>query len=73
MQKEINAVIKKAIEQNWYNEMTTSDLQGVCLAEAMKIHRKHNPMMPLSDKREVMFFVNKISDQILKGIYDQNQ
>ena len=69
MKEDIKAVIDQAIEEDWFNNMTTSDVQGVVWAKAMDIHKKHNPMMPLSDKRELQPFIDRISDLIINGIY----
>ena len=70
MQKEIDEVIKKAIAEDWYNEMTTSDLQGVCEAEAFNILKKYNPDFSLKQEKAYIP-VMEVSGQILEGIYDQ--
>lgn len=70
MESEINAIIDQAIKEDWYNNMTTSDLQGVCGAYAMGIYNKNH----IDDKRDYkdkVLETLKISDKILKGIYAQ--
>jgi hypothetical protein len=62
IENEISKAIKEAIENNWYNEMTTSDLQGACEAKARQILRNNGE----DDFHKSM----RISDQILTGIYD---
>jgi hypothetical protein len=69
MKKEIDDVIKEAIEQDWFNEMTTSDLQGVCEAKAFNIIKKHNPFFSLNQENAYIP-VMEISSQIIEGIYD---
>ena len=64
MEDDIKAVIRKAIKEDWYNEMTTSDLQGVCDAQAFQILERF--------KRETdLVSVMSLSEKILKGIYQQ--
>jgi DNA-directed RNA polymerase subunit RPC12/RpoP len=56
----IKKIIDLAIEQEWFDHYTTSDLQGVCEAAAMALTK---------DPREVM----EISDKILNGIYKHQE
>ena len=70
MEKEIKAVIDQAIKENWFNEMTTSDLQGVCEAQAFNIIKKYNPAFSLKQEKSYIP-VMEVSDQILSGIYDR--
>ena len=50
--------------------MTTSDLQGVCEAEAFNILKKYNPDFSLKQEKAYIP-VMEVSGQILEGIYDQ--
>jgi hypothetical protein len=63
MTNEINNIIQQAIREDWFNLMTTGDLQGVCEAQAMKM-LGYNP-----DYLKVM----AISDVILEGIYKHQE
>jgi hypothetical protein len=69
MQKEIDAIIAQAITEDWFNEMTTSDLQGVCEACARGIYSKNHVDKPRDFKNKLMIIM-EISDKILYGIYD---
>lgn len=60
LQSQINQIIEKAIKEDWYNVMTTSDLQGVCEAAAMGMSK---------DFHEIA----RISDKILNGIYKHQE
>jgi hypothetical protein len=87
MQKEIDEVIKKAIDEDWYNGMTTSDLQGVCEAQAMKILKKHIHLT--SSIRNTCYYqkyptiggaamptvkeIGIVSEKILQGIYKHQE
>lgn len=49
-----------------YDELTTSDLQGICEARAISVFKSHFP------GRTIDFGVtSEISDNILEGIYDR--
>lgn len=52
----IDETIEKAIKEDWFNKMTTSDLQATCEAVAMGMS---------DDFREIM----RISDKIINGIH----
>lgn len=69
MEKDIQDVIDKAIKEDWYNELTTSDLQGVCEAESYRIIKKHNTSFSLWDNKSHIPIM-EVSDKILQGIYD---
>jgi hypothetical protein len=56
--KAVRAVVQEAIENHWFDEMTTSDLQGACQAEAMQIVGNNSFAM-----------IEVVSDKILEGIY----
>jgi hypothetical protein len=65
MQKEIDNIIQQALKEDWFNTMTTSDLQGVCEAKAMAILRSQG-IKNFNNSLEYM----PISDEILNGIYE---
>jgi hypothetical protein len=70
MKKEIESTIKEAIAQNWYDEMTTSDLQGACEAKAMGILRKRQVNLnPLLNYQKIF----AVSEKILQGIYKHQE
>jgi hypothetical protein len=69
MQKEIDVIIAQAIKEDWFNEMTTSDLQGTCEACAMGIYNKNHVDKPRDFKRKLMMTMD-LSDKILNGIYE---
>jgi len=68
MKSEIQKVVDKAVKEDWFNEMTTSDLQSVCEAAAMEILRKNQVNFVAG--RDAVKVMN-ISDKILNGIYKQ--
>lgn len=70
MENEITKIVEQAISEDWLNTMTTSDLQGTCDACAMGIYNKNNIDKPRDSKRKLLETM-KISEKILKGIYDQ--
>jgi hypothetical protein len=69
MQSKINAVIQQAIKEDWFNEMTTSDLQGVCEGRAMNI-LSTKTLKPIGNRHRA---IEIISDKILTGIYDHQK
>jgi hypothetical protein len=60
--------IRKAIEEftPLYDEVTTSDLQGICEARAINILRTFGHLFDVNDVPSVM----AVSEQILRGIYE---
>jgi hypothetical protein len=65
---EVKAEIEKAIKEfsSMYDEVPTSDLQGICMYRAIKIIGKLGGNSKDSEE------IDKISDEILKGIYDES-
>ena len=68
MENLIKEVVDRAIKEDWFNGLTTSDLQGVCEAEAWNIFHKINPTLSFDDS-----FHNRmeISNKILEAIYEK--
>lgn len=60
---EINLIVEQAMTEDWYNNMTTSDLQGVVMAEAMQLWQTWN------GRRGNVWEIGKLSDFILEEIY----
>ncbi|MDO9528430.1 MAG: hypothetical protein Q7J27_04630 [Syntrophales bacterium] len=66
MKKDILRAIKEFTPL--YDEVTTSDLQGICEARAWKIIQEKEPR----EKFDACFWERmRISDQILTGIYER--
>lgn len=50
IKKKIDIIVNKAVKEKWYDEMTTSDLQGAVMAQVMmKITRNNTEMMDYCD------------------------
>ena len=60
--------IEKAVEEfsPLYDEVTTSDLQGLCMARAMQILRAHG-------HADDVISVMNLSDKILEAIYEKEE
>ena len=63
MKEEINSAIKEFVPL--YEDVTTSDLQGICMARASQIIRNNN-----GNKKPDVMEVMEISGEILEGIYE---
>ncbi|MFA5423059.1 MAG: hypothetical protein WC374_04310 [Phycisphaerae bacterium] len=72
MEREINNIIREAIRDDWYNKMTTSDLQATCEAIAMGIYNKNNIDTPRSYPNRFINIMN-IQGEILNGIYKNQE
>jgi len=65
IQTKVKQEIETVLKEDWFNTMTTSDLQGFCMARAMLI-MKNEGIEDWNESIKVMH----LSDRILEGIYE---